>query len=56
MSMTPVACVAGELAVELRPALGLDLTLQSAADVEIGARAQFLRDEVAARARMPSLM
>jgi hypothetical protein len=25
----------------------LDLTLQSAADVEIGARAQFLRDEVA---------
>ena len=41
-----VVSVAHELAVELGPALGLDLTAQRAADVEIGARSQFLRDEI----------
>src|SRR3546814_5408039 len=41
------AGVADELPVELRPALRLDLALESAADVEIGAWPQFLGDEVA---------
>ena len=38
--------IAGKLAVELRPALGLDLSLKSAVNVEIRPRPQFLRDEV----------
>ena len=41
-----VTGVADELPVELRPALGLDLALERAADVEIGARPQLLGDEV----------
>ncbi len=38
--------IADELPVELGPALGLDLALERAADVEIGARPQFLRDQI----------
>jgi hypothetical protein len=41
------AGVADKLPVELGPALGLDLPLEIAADVEIGARPEFLRDEIA---------
>ena len=38
--------VADELPVELGPALGVDLALERAADVEIAARPQLLRDQV----------
>ena len=38
--------VAGELPVELGPALGVDLALERAADVEIAAQPQFLGDQV----------
>ena len=38
--------VADELPVELGPALGVDLALERAADVEIGAQPQLLRDQV----------
>ena len=38
--------VAGELPVELGPALGVDLALERAADVEIAARPQLLRHQV----------
>lgn len=38
--------VTDKLPVELGPAFGLDLPLKRTADVEIGARAEFLRDEV----------
>ena len=41
------AAVARKLTIELGPALGLDLALESAADLEIGARAELLRDEIA---------
>src|SRR5690606_28849167 len=42
-----LAGVADKLAVELRPAFGLDLAFESAADIEIGARSQLLGDELA---------
>ena len=35
-----------ELPVELSPALGIDLALERAADVEIGARPKFLSDQI----------
>lgn len=41
------ASVARELAVELCPALGFDLRRQTAMNVEVGARPEFLGDEVA---------
>ena len=44
--MTPSVGVADELPIELGPALGVDLALERAADVEIAARPEFLRDEV----------
>ena len=42
-----LAGVADKLAVELRPAFGLDLAFESTADIEIGARSQLLGDELA---------
>ena len=40
------AGVADKLAVEPCPALGLDLALEAATDVEVGARPELLRDEI----------
>ena len=49
--------IADELPVELGPALGVDLALERAADVEIGARPEFLRDQILRRGRAcPRLM
>src|SRR3954471_17070935 len=38
--------VANKLTVEPRPALGLDLAVQAATDVTIGARTELLRDKI----------
>ena len=38
--------IADKLPVEPRPALGLDLVVQAAADVEVGARPKLLRNEI----------
>lgn len=38
--------IAEELAIEPRPAIGIDLTIETALDIEIGAQPKFLRDQV----------
>ena len=38
--------VAGELPIKIGPALGLDLAFERAADLVIGARPEFLRDQI----------
>ena len=43
---TVLVCIANKLAIELRPALGSDLALERAANVEIGAQSKFLGDQV----------
>jgi len=50
-----LAAIANKLPIELGPALRLDLALQIAADVEIGARPQFLRDEIGGAGAHPFL-
>ena len=48
-------CIPQQLTVELRPALGPDLSLKRPADVEITAWAQFLGDEIACPVAHPLL-